>query len=384
VSPIPAFVWTVIGRLRRRGLNIGVDDCQALRSALAAGFGLRSDEALRDLCISLWAKTLDEATLISTAFVTDVPVWKVDPDTDDEDGPAGTSVPDRARVPEDGAEPSEHHPEPVRTQELGAGVTPPPVYGSDDPSLFIVPRFPLSAREIAQIWRRLNRPTRSGPPADVDAAATLDRLSRSGVATPPVIVPKRTNRVTLLLLVDRNGSMTPFHSYVEHVVTAVRTFGRLGSVTVRYFHDTPGPSADRYVLSNRPDRLTPGLDAVIAAIRPLPALGLYHDPPLARADRLGDTELAQYTSIVVISDAGAARGRYDGDRLVDTIALGRTLAHLPRSTTAWLNPVQPRDWSGTTAEQVARHLPMVPMTRDGMTHAVDILRGRPAVLERPI
>lgn len=387
MSPLPPFVWQLIDRLRRRGLVIGVDDCAALRTALAAGLGLRSDEALRNVCISLWAKSTEEAELIATAFDglgEELPRWSVDEDDEwedeEDDGTDGVAPATPARLDR----PSAPTPEALRAEELGTGVSPLPDLGGSDTGLFLTPRFPLPAREIAQVWRRLNRPSRTGQAIEVDATATLDRLARSGVATPPVVVPRRGNQSTLLILLDRDGSMSPYHGFIEHVVQAIGSLGRLSGVTVRYFHDVPGTSPDRGVLAARRDRLNPRIDDVLGEVRPLPAVRVYRDPRLVGPDRLEAADLARFTSAVVVSDAGAARGRYDGDRLVDTVALGRLLRRLPRCTVAWLNPVPPRRWAGTTADQVGRHLPMFPLTRFGMTLAVDALRGRPPALEHPL
>jgi hypothetical protein len=390
---MPPFVWDLVDRLRRRGLGIGVDDCAALRAALATGRGLRSDAALRDLCVALWAKSADEARLVATAFTApDLPRWDVavpEAEPDDEQGEEPEEAEDsdeesKRHDAESPAEKARTEPALLRAEEIGLGVVPPPDLGGDDAGLFLVPRFPLSAREVAQVWRRLSRPSRSGPRIDVDAGATLDRLARSGVATPPVLAPSRANRTTLLVLVDRDGSMSPYHGWVEHVVRAIATLGRLDAVTVRYFHDVPGASGDRGVLAGLTDRLSPRLDAVLTEIHPLPALRVYRDTSLARPGRLEPGDLLGYTSIVVVGDAGAARGRLDADRLIDTIAFGRALRQAPHRTVAWLNPAEPDRWRGTTAEQVARHLPMFPMTRAGMSLAVDVLRGRPPALDRPL
>ena len=55
-------------QLRRRRLPLGIEDYVALRSALRAGFGLSSKDALSDLCVKLWAKSPQEGEVIQALF----------------------------------------------------------------------------------------------------------------------------------------------------------------------------------------------------------------------------------------------------------------------------------------------------------------------------
>ncbi|KAL6968780.1 hypothetical protein U1Q18_052010, partial [Sarracenia purpurea var. burkii] len=55
-------------KLRRRGFLVTPDDYEALRQSLEAGFGWSSPEALRELCISLWAKSRPEQEILTALF----------------------------------------------------------------------------------------------------------------------------------------------------------------------------------------------------------------------------------------------------------------------------------------------------------------------------
>ena len=261
----------------------------------------------------------------------------------------------------------------------------PPSTGRFDSTLAVAPQFPLTAREIAQTWRRLRRPIRYGIPSEVDVDATLDRYARTGVFTGPVLIPPRRNTARLLLLVDRNGSMTPYGAYVEHLVREIRNAGRLESIATWYFHNLPTSRVDTGVLSRLPDPFSPELDPVLGLIAPLSAGRLYADPDLTEPRMFSAVlhEIAYGTAAAVISDAGAARGTLQTGRLVGTVALIKAL-HAAHCTVAWINPVPAARWPGTTAEQVARHVPMFPLTADGLHRAVDALRGRPRRTERPV
>jgi hypothetical protein len=381
---VPPFVHALIDQLRRRGLPLGVEDCDALRRALAAGFGWTSDAALAELCVTLWAKTTAEADMVRAAFARiDVPQWTVahTPAAAPDAAPVAAAVPSTADGP--APPPVDVAPPPVAAPGRGLPATPPGT-GRVDTTLVLTPRYPLTERDIVQVWRGLRRPTRHGPPVELDVDETLRRSARLGVPMPPVLVPARRNTTRLLLLVDRQGSMAPFHHYVEHVEQAVRRAGRLGALTVVYFHNTAG-AADPSLLDAVPDPFDPAIDTVLPAVAPLQDGTLYQDPALTSPVPLGEVLAAvtATTGAAVISDAGAARGALSPVRLLDTVALGKALRSAAGAV-AWLNPVPAARWRRSTAEQVARHLPMFPLTRAGMYQAVEVLRGRPFPVARPL
>ena len=87
--------------------------------------------------------------------------------------------------------------------------------------------------------------------------------------------------------------------------------------------------------------------------------------------------------MVILSDGGAARGRYDLLRLLDTVAFLKGAQEWSYRL-VWLNPLPPTAWTGSTAAEIARHIPMFPMDRDGMYRAVNVLRGQPFPVEKPL
>ncbi|WP_238009462.1 VWA domain-containing protein [Dactylosporangium sp. AC04546] len=396
-APMPAFIHELVTRLRRRGLPLGVDDCGALRTALAAGHGLASGAELLRLCVTLWAKSPRDAELIvSTLHLVEPPRWSV---TD-------TAIPPPLRTADD---PVAEHPSPTDrpptptaaqtpapvapvTEALTVTVPPrrggaagPPRSGRATPFLVLRPQYPISEREVAQTWRRLRRPVRHGPATELDVPTTITRYAQTGVVTAPVLVPPRANAARLLLLVDRHGSMTPFHGLVDHVVDSITRAARLDAITAVYFRNTPGRSRDRSALADLQDTLTATLDPVLDRIPPLPAGRVYRDPDLTEPRPLQDVldGVTAGTAVTIISDAGALRGSFVATRLFDSLAF--LLAVLARRAhVAWLNPLTADRWPETTAGQIARHVPMFPLDRAGMYGAVDVLRGRPATVERPL
>ncbi len=383
------FVWQLFQQLRRRRMPLGVDDYDALRQCLLAGFGLSSREALRDLCCTLWAKSRREADLVGTLFDRlKLPEWSTR-----EVEPAMLQVPRLPDAPApvtsghegDSSQPVERVTVPEAREVRG--LPPLTVSGmrwSDRPFVF-VPQYPVSFREAAQTWRRLRRPVRFGPPTELDVESTVISRARRGVASPPVLVPPRRNVARLLLLVDRQGSMAPFHGFTDEICAAIEKAGGLEHVAVQYFKNLPSGGADPEPLNRMSGRLFPTLDHVLPIIQPIGLGEVYRDRGLRKIQPLGDllAEFGTTGAVALISDAGAARRRYRPLRLLNTVAFLKALrGRLQRFV--WLNPVPSEDWQGSTAAQIARHAPMFCMTRRGMHDAVNVLRGHPHRLESPL
>ena len=262
---------------------------------------------------------------------------------------------------------------PVRglgTVQLRTGIT--------DRGLLLIPQYPLTSREVAQAWRYLRRPIRSGPAVELDIGATITQRSHRGVATPPVVVPRRRNAVRLLLMIDRNGSMTPFHGYVDYVVASIRDAGRIDDVTAVYYHNLPGEHANRSVLDAMPDPFRPDLDQILPLIGPMRGGRVYMiqlSHRHVRFDQVMD-QANRAMAVLLIGDAGAARGRFDIVRLLDTVSLLKAV-RASNAELAWLNPVPTQRWWRSTAGQIARYIPMFPFTRQGLDQAVDALEAVP-------
>jgi len=112
---------------------------------------------------------------------------------------------------------------------------------------------------------------------------------------------------------------------------------------------------------------------------------VYADAALLSPEPLSDVlqSYAAGAAVVLLSDAGAARNRYRISRLLDTIAFMKAL----RSYTShyvWLNPLPKRYWLNNTATQIARHVPMFPLEREGIQQAVNVLRGQQRIIEKPL
>jgi uncharacterized protein with von Willebrand factor type A (vWA) domain len=386
VSELPESLpslWKLFQELRRRKFRLGPDDYEAVRQALRVGFGWSSREALCELCCALWAKSRQEQDILIALFdKLELPEWVLFADSvlDTEEAQV---------VPLE--TPGSQEAQSLLTIEARSSL--PPISLSDvqhsKRHFLLAPQFPLNYREIAQVWRHLRRPIRQGSLLEIDVEATVARRCRMGIPSSVVLIPRRRNTTRLFLLVDRRGSMTPFHRFCDEVCKAIQQAGKLEQVALYFFQNLPAEGADESVLELVADQPFPTMDKILSLISPLQTGDIYKpdDPKLIVPLPL-EKALQQYASgasVVILSDAGAARGHYNTERLLNTVAFLKAL----RSYTlqyVWLNPLPKsyRYWKNSTAEQIARHIPMFSLDRDGMYQAVNVLRGHPCTVERPI
>jgi uncharacterized protein len=417
---IMSIIWDLFQKLRRRGFAIGIDDYEALQQSLYAGFGWSSRQAFLDLCNSLWAKSLQEQEILTSLFQQIVPdddLWVYSiPEESTPQLPSqlislSTSISNDSQQKE--SQSSENLDSTTEEKdnetstfipktELRSGL--PPINIEDvslsKRSFVFVPQFPLTYREVAQTWRRLKQPIRMGAATELDIEATIARRGQQGIVTSVVLHPRRRNISRLLLLVDRQGSMAPFHRFCDEVCRAIQEAGRLEETTIYYFHNVPAEGADDLVLEPLSGQLFPTLDPILQEIKPLKDGHIYTDrnllSPISLLKVLENHAVG--SSVVVLSDAGAARRQYLVRRLLDTIAFMKALHTysptyvwlnpLPkeywRKNTAWLNPLPKEYWRNNTASQIARHIPMFPLDREGMEQAVNVLRGHQYIIDKSI
>lgn len=204
---------------------------------------------------------------------------------------------------------------------------------------------PIDRLSMVYAWHSLRQIRRDGPLIDFDLGATIDRVARERYYTGPVFRRSLCLRTRLLLLVDRRGSMGPFHHLTNDLVetaTLARSFEKL---EIRYFHN---------LFSDY----------------------LYLDQFFNNAQKVETLlkELDARTRILIVSDAGAARGHFNPDRIVATIKLIVRVRKVGRQL-IWLNPMPSDRWEDTSAEAISYAVPMYPLDRSGIFKAFRHLRN---------
>ncbi|NJN13964.1 MAG: hypothetical protein HC815_41280 [Richelia sp. RM1_1_1] len=398
--PILNVLLILFNKLRSYGFPLGVEDYMLALQALQGGFGMGDRQTLERLCCTLWTKSEQEARVLNRIFDevltqpkthinqsstkeavklseetskktgTSPPV--VNPSTKSQetvDSSISTSVSEELNPPlpfeNQPTEPSAPASETSPPTEVVQEIEPEQVIQairSNQPNNFEISYYPtdlsaqylpVTSREIKQGWRFLRRRVREGTLKDLDITATVEKICCYGVLSEPVMMSPITNQVKLLLLVDQGGSMVPFHHLSRQLIDKAKRGGNIKQVSVYYFQNYP----EKY---------------------------LYSDSTRLKAQLITNflESIDKKTSVLIVSDAGAARGNYNPVRVKDTHEF---LKQLQQSVNyyAWLNPMPNDSWEYTTAGEIARFVPMFEMSREGFSAAINTLRGRYIYWEHP-
>lgn len=343
-------------RLRQRGYLLGIDEYQAALKAAEAGFA-QTEAALIEMVQILWCHSRSQQNQL-------IPIWQdlqrqvkrqqAAPDELKERRENEVEKPERSQERQEVTEAPK--PEPVVTevemqpkQEVASLPVQAPSFTPTEQEgmLSLQNYFPVSRRVMVYGWRFLQRPVADGCKTVLDLTATVQRVTEQGYYLAPVYRRKQRNAAKLLLLIDQNGSMMPFHRFSRDLVETAREESLLEveNVQVVYFHNVPA----NYVYRD-----------------------VYLTQPVELKEVLGQCD--SDTSVLIVSDAGAARGYRRQERIQNTT---RFLLQLRKrsSLIAWLNPMSRKRWVGSSAEILAYLVPMFQMDRFGFVDAIDVLRG---------
>lgn len=340
-------------KLRQKGFKLGMAELFAAQKAAEGGFAETSDELKETLKI-LWCNSLSQQSQFE-------PIWKsLEVSSSIKPIEKNTTTEPKIESHQQQVEkqPETSFPSPQKTlteiksepkvESLPAQAPPfTPVENENNGELHEY--YPISRRSMVYNWRYLRRLVPDGTLDVIDINATIEQATHQGFYLSPVYRRRERNHARLLLLIDQNGSMTPFHRFSRDLVETALYESPLQSekVNVFYFHNVPGNSVYR---------------------------DLYLTEPIALKEVLESCD--NLTSILIVSDAGAARGYRELRRIRTTTSF---LFKLKRysSLIAWLNPMPEERWVGSSAEIIANLIPMYEMDNNGLSNAIDIVRGQP-------
>ena len=357
-------LFDIFNNLRQRhGFPLGIEEYLIVVKSLKAGFGINNRQELEQLCCTLWAKSEEESRLIHKLFeqmwiqIEDNILDEVETEskliqTGIDFGTSFTNVTlsselENKPIPEIEESPSIMLEQDEPVQVVKAIRTRHQETSLNRPCYSLLNEyFPVTKRQMKQSWRYLRRPVREGIAVELDIESTVDKIGREGLLIEPFLIPRRINKTDLILMVDQEGSMTPFHGLSRQLIETAQRGGKLRQTRVFYFHDY----VDKYI---------------------------YRHPALLNAQKLDEmlAEVGERAIILIISDGGAARGKFEEERIKQTQIWINQLQESVKYV-AWLNPMPSDSWQYTTASEIAQMLPMFEMSREGMNNAISVLRGK--------
>ncbi len=214
--------------------------------------------------------------------------------------------------------------------------------------------FDLTKRQMQQVCRFLPVKQASRNTEEINISASVEQFAKNGLLAQPIF--KSRERITnqVLLLIDYGGSMLAFDTLVDTFMEALQdTFKtRRGEahrhICPYYFYNVPG----EYCYTNKSFTSYQKSQNIIQNLH------------------------SKHTSVIIVSDAGAARGGNSDGRFRATL---RFVLQLKKATSriVWLNPMPNHRWKNTTAQRIGRFVKMYGLdTQDNLQKAINILRGK--------
>jgi uncharacterized protein with von Willebrand factor type A (vWA) domain len=204
--------------------------------------------------------------------------------------------------------------------------------------------------------RRLRIFAREGIPEEIDINTTIQKTSKNGGYLDIEMIPSRKNKVKVLLFFDIGGSMDPHVEVCEQLFSSAKS--EFKHLEYFYFHNCVYESVWRNN-AMRWDEKVPTLDI----------LHKYNSD--YRVIIVGDATMSPYE----ITTIGGSIEHYNDEAGATWIK--RLTDKYPYLV--WINPTIKDYWEGTYSLEIVQELVqnrMYPMTLEGLTEAMQVLRGK--------
>ncbi|MEA5578659.1 VWA containing CoxE family protein [Anabaena sp. UHCC 0451] len=348
------YLKTLFYRLREDGFNLSVREYFSALDAIAEGWGTQNKKDFKKLLRLLWCKSAEQQEHLELIF--DTIVVESEETVEITKEKSGKSQEDvkNDKINSDSsltvASSTSIETSPMVTskpaiQDLSplAVTTPQAIQEYDNDDEFNT-HYPISRRFMVYSWRYLRRPIADGVRDILDIKMTVEEATKQGFFLQPVYRRREKNHAHLLILVDQEGSMTPFHHFSKDLVETAQYESSIEKVDVAYFHNLPA----EYIYQNRFLTNKVALETVLSQC---------------------DSE----TRVLIVSDGGAARGYRRRERISATTEV---IWEIQQHTNliAWLNPVPQLRWNSTSAKIISHLVPMFPMNNEGLIQAIATLQ----------
>lgn len=200
--------------------------------------------------------------------------------------------------------------------------------------------LPVSRRFIEQTIRSLRYKVPGAGRPTVDIPATVEEVARKGYFDDWKLREEDGFVTRWTLMIDHEGSMIAFKDLTDAIVESATTGNVKNEGDVFYFRNYPS----EYLFTN---------------------------PEHTRSVKLRKLITSPSRNILIVSDAGAARGYYSEDRVRKVF---RLLYQLRSHRIAWLNPLPEQRWKGTSAEKISTYVKMFEPGNDNSDHMGNIIQ----------
>lgn len=199
----------------------------------------------------------------------------------------------------------------------------------------------LTSRRISQLLLSIRSTLKDTRKSVIDWDATIEETARRGYLIEPVRKRSLKYGSGLTLLIDCSPSMVAFEDLLQDMA---RSFDQYINETARvyYFNNCP-------------------------------VTYLYSDRNQTQGQLIADWIHEGRKKVIIISDAGAARGYTNPERLAATQKL---IDLLKRHDVVWLNPMPQYRWEQTSAWYISRKIQMLECTDTGLTTAVRFMKRK--------
>ena len=197
----------------------------------------------------------------------------------------------------------------------------------------------ISPRRIEQGLRSLRIEQEINKGKQSDLSATIERISKQGYLDKLQYQPLTGTTTTINLLIDQGGSMIAFYDLI-------------------------------YLLKEKVDMVNNQANSVYY-FRNCPITKLFSNSEQTKGVYIQDFLAKNKKPLMIISDAGAARGRYNSERIKATEQFLKQCKQIPL---IWINPVPKSRWEQTSAAYIAELVPMYEATDTAFIHALKHLK----------
>ena len=211
---------------------------------------------------------------------------------------------------------------------------------------------PLNRRKIQQELRKFSSFSKVERTSEVDIDKTIGNVVRQGFFNEVAYKINKKNIATVLVLVDHEGSMVAFDNLSENILSQLGIFLQKGkkkkdtTLKTYYFYNVWG----KFLFKNKPHTLYDDTDKILKGIK------------------------NRHSGVIIISDAGAARGTYNEKRINATKDMLQKLKG-NCNRVAWLNPMPKRRWANTSAERIGENVAMFEASERGIKEMVQLFKG---------